>query len=70
MLSVLMTFIRAHLPKGERGQDLIEYALLSGLIAASIIAVLALGVLTGAITAMANGISGCIDFTAGGCSPI
>ena len=46
----------------ERGQDLLEYALLGGLIAAAIIAVAALGVMTGAITAMADGISDCIDF--------
>ena len=64
MLSVLITWIQAHLPqvKSERGQDLIEYALLSGLIAAAIIAVIALGVLTGAISSMAAGIKNCIDF--------
>ena len=45
----------------ERGQDLIEYALLSSLIAAAIIAV-GVAIYTGAITAMANGISNCIDF--------
>ena len=70
MLSVLVTYIRAHLPKGERGQDLIEYALLSGLIAAAIVAVIALGVMTGAITSMANGIGDCVDFDAAtGCGP-
>ncbi len=56
--------------RGERGQDLIEYALLSGLIAGAIIAVLALGVMTGAITGMANGIADCIDFdSATACGP-
>jgi Flp pilus assembly pilin Flp len=65
-----MTYIRAHLPKGEQGQDLIEYALLSGLIAAAIVAVIALGVMTGAITDMANGIGDCVDFDAGSvCGP-
>ena len=56
----------------ERGQDLIEYALLSSLIAAAIIAV-GVAIYTGAITAMANGISNCIDFdnSAGSeCEPI
>ena len=46
----------------ERGQDLIEYALLGGLIAAAIVAVAALGVMTGAIEGMADGIADCIDF--------
>ena len=49
----------------ERGQDLLEYALLGGLIAAAIIAVAALGVMTGAITGMADGIADCIDFDSG-----
>ena len=46
---------------GERGQDLIEYALLSGVIAAAIVAIGA-GVLTGALNSMASGIANCIDF--------
>jgi len=53
----------------ERGQDLIEYAMLSGLIAAAIVAV---GILiySGALTAMAGGISNCIDFDgATACNP-
>ena len=53
--------LRARLSE-ERGQDLLEYALLGGLIAAAIVAVAALGVMTGAITDMANGIGDCIDF--------
>jgi Flp pilus assembly pilin Flp len=54
--------------RGERGQDLIEYAMLSGLIAAAIVAV---GVLlfTGALTKLITGIGNCIDFVAGGCNP-
>lgn len=48
----------------ERGQDLIEYALLSGIIAAAIIAIGA-GVLTGALNNMVAGIGRCIDFDAG-----
>ena len=45
----------------ERGQDLIEYALLSSLIAAAIIAVGVL-VYTDALWDMADGIANCIDF--------
>ena len=55
----------------ERGQDLLEYALLGGLIAAAIIAVAALGVMTGAIDDMASAIGACIDFDSlTGCDPI
>jgi Flp pilus assembly pilin Flp len=45
----------------ESGQDLIEYAMLGGLIAAAIVAV---GVLafSGALTSMTTGISNCVDF--------
>ena len=61
MLSVLFSWIRMHV-RNERGQDLLEYALLGGLIAAAIVAVIALGTMTDAITSMAGGISDCIDF--------
>jgi Flp pilus assembly pilin Flp len=44
----------------ERGQDLIEYALLSGLIAAGIVAVVAL--FTGSLESMVAGIGRCIDW--------
>jgi Flp pilus assembly pilin Flp len=50
------------LVKDERGQDLIEYAMLGGLIALAIAAVATLGVLSGAIESMADGIGACIDF--------
>jgi Flp pilus assembly pilin Flp len=54
---------------GERGQDLIEYALLSGLIAAALVAVFATG-LSSALTDMVTGISNCIDFKSSTvCSP-
>ncbi|MCH8901155.1 MAG: hypothetical protein IIC88_02540 [Chloroflexi bacterium] len=46
----------------QRGQDLLEYSLLGGLIAVSIIAVALL--FGDALTAMAGGIRNCIDFTA------
>ena len=46
--------------KKERGQDLIEYAMLGGLIALGILGVVLL--MTGAISDMINGIGNCIDF--------
>jgi Flp pilus assembly pilin Flp len=68
MLSVLVTWIRAHLPQSERGQDLIEYAMLGGLIALAMIAVGALA-FSGALNSMAAGIGECIDFDGVQCSP-
>ena len=49
----------------ERGQDLLEYVLLGGLIAAAITAVAVLVLMTGAIEGMASGIGNCIDFDSG-----
>ncbi len=46
----------------ERGQDLLEYALLGGLIAVSLMA--AALFLAGPIAGMATGIGNCIDFDA------
>ena len=46
----------------ERGQDLLEYALLGGLIAAAITAAAVVLAMTGALGNMATGISYCIDF--------
>jgi len=62
MISVLITWIKAHLPQSERGQDLIEYALLGGLIAAALVAVITAGLMTDALDLMIAGISNCIDF--------
>ena len=45
----------------ERGQDLLEYALLGGLIAAGLVAVGAIA-FTGPLQGMAAGIGECIDF--------
>lgn len=61
MLSIVVSYIVARL-RTERGQDLIEYALLGGLIAAGLVAVIA--IFGGAIDSMASGIQDCIDFTA------
>ena len=46
----------------ERGQDLLEYALLGGLIAAAITAAAVIAFMTGALEGMAEGIGDCIDF--------
>lgn len=64
MLNVFMTWVRAHV-RSERGQDLIEYAALGGLIAAALAAVLAAGVLSGALDTMFTNISYCVDFDGG-----
>jgi len=60
-LTVAVTGLRARLAD-EHGQDLLEYALLGGLIAAAITAAAVTLALTGALTSMANGIKDCIDF--------
>jgi Flp pilus assembly pilin Flp len=49
----------------ERGQDLLEYALLGGLLAAAITAAAVVVLMTGAVSGMAGGIGDCIDFDAG-----
>jgi Flp pilus assembly pilin Flp len=46
--------------RSERGQDTLEWAMLSGLVAISIVLVLAL--MTGALSSLITGISNCIDF--------
>jgi Flp pilus assembly pilin Flp len=56
------------LRENEKGQDLLEYAMLGGLIAAAIVAVLVL--FTDAIETMITGIGNCIDFnSATSCDP-
>jgi Flp pilus assembly pilin Flp len=54
--------------RSERGQDLIEYALLGGLIAAALVAVAVLTAYTGAVQGMASGIGECIDFDGVDCN--
>jgi Flp pilus assembly pilin Flp len=46
----------------ELGQDLLEYALLGGLIAAAVIAVIGLAIMDTTLTNMVNGIGRCVDF--------
>jgi len=49
--------------RSERGQDLLEYAMLSGLVAAAIVVVATILLATGGpVEGMANGIKKCIDF--------
>lgn len=53
--------------RSERGQDLLEYAMLGGLVAAAIVIVFGILVGTGGsgiIDNMAQGIADCIDFDA------
>jgi len=61
-LSVMWMVLKAKLA-GERGQDLLEYAMLGGLIVIAILAIV--GAFTGALQSMVTGISNCIDFDAG-----
>lgn len=69
MVSYILTWLQAHL-RSERGQDLIEYALLGGLIALTLMAAAVLLALTGALQEMASGIGNCIDFdSTSDCSP-
>lgn len=64
------SWLVTHLHRGERGQDLIEYALLGGLIALTLMAAAVLLALTGALQSMAGGIGACIDFsTTTPCAP-
>lgn len=54
--------------RSERGQDLLEYALLSGLIAAAIFAAFSIAAFTGALDSMATNIADCVDFEPTPCS--
>ena len=62
-LSIRIHAFLSGLRHGERGQDLIEYALLGGLIATGIIAVLTL--FNGAVENLVQGVGNCIDFENG-----
>jgi Flp pilus assembly pilin Flp len=50
--------------RSERGQDLLEYALLAGLIAAAIVALASTAILSGGVNSMVTNIRDCIDFEA------
>jgi len=59
LIAYLKNWLSIHI-RSERGQDLIEYAMLSGLIALALIG--GALVFTGALSSMATGIQHCIDF--------
>lgn len=66
-VSLVVAYIRAYIGR-EGGQDLIEYAMLSGLIALALIGGAFL--FTDALAGMAGGIEDCIDFDSGTpCAP-
>jgi Flp pilus assembly pilin Flp len=59
--ALLRLFTAAKMAREERGQDLLEYALLGGFIALGI--VLGFVLFDDAVTDMVAGIGNCIDFT-------
>ena len=61
MIRYALSWVRAKLSISERGQDLVEYAIFTGIIALTLMGVGAL-FLTGALAGMATGIGNCIDF--------
>jgi Flp pilus assembly pilin Flp len=68
MYAALITWLKFHI-RSERGQDLIEYALLGGLIAGALLAAAVLTGMTNAVQGMATGIGECIDFDGTDCQP-
>jgi Flp pilus assembly pilin Flp len=68
MINAISIWLKAHV-RSERGQDLIEYALLGGLIAGALIAAALLTGMTDAVKGMATGIGECIDFDGIDCQP-
>ena len=67
ILTSIRLWVKSHV-RNERGQDLIEYALLGGILAVAILG--ALFFLEPAIDSMADGIGRCIDFdSASTCAP-
>ncbi len=61
MIRYMLSWVRAKLPISERGQDLVEYAIFTGLIALTLMAVGVL-FLDSAMASMAAGIGACVDF--------
>lgn len=69
IVAIAATWLLSHIRR-ENGQDLIEYAMLSGLIAATLVALAVLAAYTGALNSMATGIGNCVDFNSGTpCTP-
>ena len=69
MFTAIKTWIRSYFPRSEQGQDLIEYAMLGGLIASALLVVAVLAAFSGALEDMATGIGNCIDFGPSVCDP-
>jgi Flp pilus assembly pilin Flp len=67
ILTFLATLsVQAH--RDERGQDTLEWVLMSGLVAAAIVGTLL--IFTGALTTMAQGVRDCVDWdNATACTP-
>jgi Flp pilus assembly pilin Flp len=64
----VIAYVTSLVKSREEGQDLIEYAMLGGLIAAGILLVLTL--FNGAVQNMIQGVGNCIDFSnSSTCSP-
>ena len=61
-LLMACAWLVTHLHRDERGQDLLEYALLGGLIAVAITAAAVVTAMTGGLEGMATGIQDCVDF--------
>ena len=69
LIAFAMAWLRVHI-RSERGQDLLEYALLGGLIAAALLAAGVLLALSTGVQTFADQIKACIDFDSGTvCNP-
>jgi Flp pilus assembly pilin Flp len=68
MIKQAVYYLQARFFAGERGQDLIEYSLFGGLIAAALVAAAMLGMTTGVLD-MSAGIGECIDWDGVACNP-
>ncbi len=61
-VQIAVQWLLAHLPRSERGQDLIEYALLGGFIAVAFVVAALLLPLSTAMNSMVTAIGECVDF--------
>jgi len=63
--ATVMTYVSMlaeKLHRDERGQDTLEWTMITGLMAVAILAML--GIFTGALGSFANGVERCVDFDA------
>jgi Flp pilus assembly pilin Flp len=63
MVDLIIKWLALRTPKGERGQDLVEYALLGGVVALLLISVTVTG-LTAGLVEFFGEMGQCIDFDA------